>query len=199
MRFTSRIYVRDLDKKMHVLEENCTMSYERINEPMGYLITFTTYGTWLHGNQAVSVRKHYHPPGTELLSANSMLEKAEIATLEDRPFTMNAPKRRIVLEAILAVCHYRSWTAYAVHVRSNHVHAVIAGKMPGERIMNDFKVYSTRSLQRSVGDPLPETLWTRHGSTRYLWTQQELSEAICYVRDQQGKTMAFGQTVTEEI
>jgi len=175
------------------------MSFERINEPIGYLITFTTYGTWLHGNQAGSVLKDKKNSGTKLLDAEPKLEKTEIATLQNTPFIMNFQHRRIVLEAILEVCRYRHWNAYAVHVRTNHVHAVVSGKSPVERIMNDFKIYGTKALKKDASPPLPGKLWTRHGSTRYLWNQQELPDAVCYVRDRQGKIMAFGQTVSEEI
>jgi REP element-mobilizing transposase RayT len=181
------------------LDGDGKMSYERIYEPIGYLITFTTYGTWLHGNQAGSIRKNNKISSTELLDANPKLEKVEIAALQNAPFIMNSQKRRIVLEAILEVCRYRNWTAFAIHVRANHVHAVVYGRNPVERIMNDFKAYATKALKKAAIEPLPKKLWTRHGSTRYLWNEQELSDAVHYVRDQQGKMMTFGQSITEGI
>ena len=62
--------------------------------------------------------------------------------------------------------------------------------------MNDFKVYATRKLRRNASADLPERLWTRHGSTRYLWNEEELETAVRYVRDGQGEKMAFDQIVT---
>ena len=128
-----------------------------------------------------------------MIDNNPKLERSELKKLKNKPFKINTQQRECVLEAILQVCRYRKWDAYAVHVRSNHVHAVIASKAKPEKILTDLKTYSTRTLRKNfVG--LPEKIWTRHGSTRYLWNENQLSNAIKYVREQQGKLMAFGQT-----
>ena len=162
--------------------------------PKAYLITFTTYGTWLHGNEAGSVWEN-NSGNTKLIDARPKLETSQREILKNEPFVMNTQNRQIVLEAILEVCHYRKWQAYAVHVRTNHVHIVISGRATPEKIMNDCKIYATRALKTEQDRKIPPKIWTRHGSTRYLWDAHELSNAVRYVREQQGEIMAYGQTV----
>jgi REP element-mobilizing transposase RayT len=170
------------------------MVYSRTNWPAGYLITFTTYGTWLHGNAVGSILKSDEYSGTVLITGNPELEMAEFKRLKDMPFKMNEHQRRIVLAAILEVCQFRNWIAHAVHVRSNHIHAVVCAKAKPEKIMNDFKVYATKALRKETVRLDLAKVWTRHGSTKYLWYDQALDDAIKYVRDGQGKMMAFGKT-----
>jgi hypothetical protein len=67
-------------------------------------------------------------------------------------------------------------------------------------MMLDFKAYATRAI-RLNDEPQVAAIkyWTRHGSTKYLWTQQSIDAAIKYVRDGQGKMMAFGATVQQSL
>ncbi|HLF67316.1 MAG TPA: hypothetical protein VI522_06820 [Gammaproteobacteria bacterium] len=43
--------------------------------PLAYFITFTTYGTWLHGNEKKSVDKHHNIYTAPLVSPSSAKEK----------------------------------------------------------------------------------------------------------------------------
>jgi REP element-mobilizing transposase RayT len=87
------------------------------------------------------------------------------------------------------VCRFRGWIALAVHVRSNHVHAVVHGCAEPEGMMNDFKGYSTRALNRQFG-PGRSRNWAEHGSTQYLWKPDEVEAAIRYTLYMQGRPMA---------
>ena len=166
-----------------------------MNSPLAYFITFTTYGTWLHGNKAGSIWKENS--NTKLIDVSPELENAEVGRLKNPPFVLDADQRQNVLEAILEVCCFRNWDAFAVHVRTNHVHAVISAKATSEKIMNDLKAYASRALKNSSAVTLPKKIWTRHGSTRYLWDQQALSEAVKYTKNHQGNIMAFAQQLTK--
>jgi hypothetical protein len=75
----------------------------------------------------------------------------------------------------------------AAHVRSNQVHVVVEADQTPERVMNDFKAYASRSL--NVLEP-NRRRWVRHGSTRYLWSHEEVSAAVEYVLHGQGESMA---------
>jgi hypothetical protein len=77
------------------------------------------------------------------------------------------------------------------HVRTNHVHGVVQAKDERpERVMNDFKAYASRALNRSSLDAADCKRWTRHGSTVYLWTDDEVLTRVRYVASGQGEPMA---------
>lgn len=65
--------------------------------------------------------------------------------------------------------------------------------------MVDFKAYATRAIRSSADEQtIMQRYWTRHGSTRYLWTEESLDAAVKYVRYGQGNIMTFGATKTDQ-
>ena len=117
-------------------------------DPLAYFITFVTYGAWLHGDERGSVDRHQNIPGTPRLPADAGRNKQARARMTSPPFQMDAAQRDAVLAAILDVCRYRGWWAHTVHVRSQHTHAVVSGQATPEKIMNDFKAFASRALNR---------------------------------------------------
>ncbi len=162
-----------------------------------YLITYTTYGTWLHGNENGSADRNHNLPGTPYLSPDTQREDKEEQTLKHPPVTLDECERKVVLQAIIEVCQHRSWTLHACNVRTNHVHVVVGASDTPERVMNDFKSYATRHLRENEETKRAATVrersWTRHGSTRYLNTQDSFNAANQYVLDEQGSDL--GATV----
>ncbi len=108
--------------------------------------------------------------------------------LKEPPYVLDCRTRKITLQAIMEICRYRDWIAYAIHARTTHVHAVIAGEAKPERMLSDFKAYATGALRSAATTPERCGHWTDHGSTHYLWNQ---SPAIEYVLNGQGIRMAY--------
>lgn len=70
------------------------------------------------------------------------------------------------------------------------MHVVVEAEVPPEKVMNDLKAYASRALnqvERGEGD---RRRWARHGSTRWLWKDRDVREAIRYVVEEQGEPMA---------
>jgi len=126
------------------------------------------------------------------MPCNPGLNTKEQSFLKHRPIKLNVLHRDIVLQAILEVCEFRGWLAHAVHVRSNHIHIVVSGREKPEKMMRDFKIYATRAIKKDGDKISAEKYWTRHGSTKYIWTKENLRSSIEYVKNGQGKIMAFG-------
>ena len=61
---------------------------------------------------------------------------AEGERMDQAPYHLDQIRRDGVLEAIQEVCGQRGWSLLAAHVRSNHVHTVVQGEVPPERVMN---------------------------------------------------------------
>jgi len=66
-----------------------------------------------------------------------------------------------------------------------------------EKIMNDFKSYASRNLNRLGCDAPQRKRWTHHGSTRWLFEDENVRHAIKYVVEEQGEPMEV--FVAEEI
>ena len=156
---------------------------------MPYLITFICYGTRLHGSELTSVDLHHKLPGTPKLPPNRAWVIRNTDRMAQQPYTLDGARRSVVLNSIVDVCRHRGWKLNAAHVRSNHVHAVIACESPPELVMTTLKRYASKAL--TVGLDGPERRrWARHGSTRYLWSAEEVERASAYVVYGQGEPMA---------
>ena len=110
--------------------------------------------------------------------------------MNQAPYSLDRDSRAAVLEALREVCLQRGWSRLAAHVRTNHVHVVLEAEVRPEKVMNDFKSYASRSLNRLGRDGSDRKRWARHGSTRWLWKDQDVQEAIRYVVEEQGEPMA---------
>lgn len=165
--------------------------------PEAYLITFRTYGTWLHGDDRGSIDREHNCPGEALLQPNRGLLGYRTQQLRHGAVTLDARCRAAVEQTIREVCRHRNWPLQALNVRSNHVHVVVAAATKPERIMNSFKSWATRRLREAqlIG---PNTkLWSRHGSTRYLWNQNALEAACLYTEDGQGENLALHEPLPD--
>ncbi len=74
-------------------------------------------------------------------------------------------------------------------VRTNHVHVIVESEVRHEKVMNAFKSYASRALNRMGIDGLERKRWARHGSTRWLWKDEHVQQALQYVVEQQGEPM----------
>jgi REP element-mobilizing transposase RayT len=85
----------------------------------------------------------------------------------------------------------------ACNPRSNHVHVVVAApRIEPETIMEEFKSWSTRRL-KAVGLGRAG-MWTREGSTRYLFWQDAVDAAVKYVLVEQDRLERFVLPVRKE-
>jgi REP element-mobilizing transposase RayT len=159
--------------------------------PLAYFITFTCYGTRLHGRVEGSVDRTHNAYLTEYLLANPRRRLFEYRTMSQAPYMLDRESRDIVLAAIREVCTYRQWTPFVVHVRTNHVHTVVEATTAPEAVMNAFKAYATRALNKREKGKLARKRWSRHGSTIYLWEPEDVRAAIEYVAYEQGPPMAL--------
>ena len=163
------------------------IDFQDCTQPVAYLITFRTYGTWLHGEARGSVdRKNYNRYGTPSMPPNTRILIDERNELQTRPVVLNTPQRAAVKSSITRTCGVKNYVLHAINVRTNHVHVVISCSGKPEAIMNSLKSHATRDLRRSslLHDNVKP--WARHGSTRYLWTEDELRKAVEYVLFGQG-------------
>ena len=112
-----------------------------------------------------------------------------IAHLKQSPVTLNDALRKSVAAAIGEVCAYRNWSLEAINVRTNHVHVVVGASSPPERVLTQFKSYATRRARAQGLVASKGRLWTRHGSTRYLWTERDVEAAMAYTIEAQGSPL----------
>ncbi len=156
-----------------------------MSEPLAFLLTWTTYGTWLPGD-----RRGWVLQGGGIQPSNPARKKCAQQRMTESTCTLDKQERTVVEQTIADHCQIRLWKLHAVNCRSNHVHFVVSADRHPETVRDQFKAWCTRKLkilQRSRSTNRREKWWTERGSQRYLSDEKSLEAAIHYVLEGQEK------------
>jgi REP element-mobilizing transposase RayT len=118
----------------------------------------------------------------------------ERALLKRDPLTFDHAQRLATSEAMAEVCQFRQWGLYALNVRTQHAHNVVAADCDPRQVMVTLKAYSTRRLRERKLLPADFRLWSRGASIRALYDEKSLECACAYVLEGQGAEMGTGFT-----
>ena len=173
-----------------------------------WLLTNTTYGTWLPGDQRGSVtsvrerrpgepvsesRVEHDQPGEAWESPIPGLRHAAQNQLKGPPILLTAEQAKVVLAQLRETAQHRGWELLAASIMANHFHIVVELQHDPDpkRVLADFKAYASRSLNRQFGRPQSETWWTTRGSKRKLPDAKAVAAAINYVVNKQPHALAL--------
>ncbi|HVU86693.1 MAG TPA: transposase [Pirellulales bacterium] len=156
-------------------------------EPLAYFLTWTTYGTWLPGDERGWVKRE-----RGLQTPNASLRKSSKGRMSDSICLLSVAQRHIVEATVADHCQMREWLLHAVNCRSNHVHVVLSAPLAAKMVRNELKAWCTRALKAHVGEQSDSTSrrqkwWSERGSCRVINDEDSLEAAILYVRDFQSR------------
>jgi REP element-mobilizing transposase RayT len=142
---------------------------------LGYMVTWTTYGTWLQGNKRKYVKDgQIMPPNEELADAN-----ARALTKDAVQLSFN--QRRIAEEAIRQKAIQFGQRIYALSVCEKHVHLVVEYiPKPIGIVVQRYKSCAVRALRK---DGMQGRVWTTGFNKRYCFDGDTLQQKINYVND----------------
>ena len=155
--------------------------------PLAYFLTWTTHGTWLHGDELDSVDRHHNRPGAPRIAPDTGRALASAARMPLHAYTLSPAARQLVDAIIRQHCGIRSWPLLALNVRTNHVHVVVScpAAITPENALSQLKAWSTRRLREHGHLAADARAWTEHGSTRWINNHAGLDAAIGYVTNGQ--------------
>ena len=165
-----------------------------------WLLTSTTYGTWLPGDPRGSVtsvrerragdptthrRLEHSVYGTAWEPPLAGLARAATAALRSAPVLLTAAQADVLTAQLDETARFRNWRLRAVAVMANHFHLIVLlgdGVAP-RKALSDFKAYGSRALNASFGHR--DRWWTSGGSTRWLRNRRALENGVRYVLEKQ--------------
>lgn len=140
---------------------------------LGYMITFTTYGTWLQGDERGFVKDGI------IYAANQSLAGSNKQILSKSPVKLSKSHRAIAAKAIFEKAGRLGQKIFALAVCSNHVHIVANYvPIPMGKIVSYYKNAAQVAL-RKFG--LTGRVWTKGFDKRYCFDEQALKSRIDYV------------------
>jgi hypothetical protein len=154
-----------------------------VPDPLAYFLTWTTYGTWLPGDERGWV---WRGKGFQMPEPDK--ERAARNRMTEPPCALDEKQRRLVEKAITDHCRIRGWKLYALTCRAKHMHVVVAADRKPEDVRDQFKAWCTRKLkefEQSRNGVQREKWWTERGSQRYIGDEESLEAVIRYVMELQ--------------
>jgi REP element-mobilizing transposase RayT len=162
-----------------------------------WLLTWTTYGTWLPGEDrgfVSPVRSSSFDPwqrrnvrGTDDSRSMAGLKRASQSRLKCPPILLSLLQAEALLDQFHETAKYRSWECLAVAIMRTHVHLLVevVDDPDPEVILKDFKSYASRKLNTRWDRPVSDTWWTESGSKRKKWNCTAVVNAVRYVANQE--------------
>ena len=140
---------------------------------LGYMVTWTTYGTWLQGDRRGYVRNG------KILPADRLLHETNVTKLSASPVKLSLAQRRTVRTAILIEAERLGQKILALVVGSNHVHLVVEYiPRPIGRVVSHYKNTARLALTK-MGNT--DRWWTKGYDKRYCFDKCSLQSRIAYV------------------
>ena len=159
-----------------------------------WLLTWTTYGSWLPGDDRGFASNFADPhgqgrrrnePGTVPASSHPGLAAAARVAMTGPAIRLTAAQAREVLAQFHQTAAHRGWSLLAAAVMGNHTHVVagVGGNPEPGALLQGFKSYASRRLNRPLGTVTK--WWTEGGSTVILPNDEAARAAVAYVERQE--------------
>ena len=146
-----------------------------MTQTVGYMITWTTYGTWLQGD-----KKGFVKDG-EIRGENVAIKKDCKKKLEGEPVRLGRKEKDAVRKAVLEAAKRFQQKIRAMAVCSNHVHIVAEYvDVPIGVLVGYYKNAGRAALR---GSEFEGKVWTRGFDKRFCFNEKALTERIKYVEE----------------
>jgi hypothetical protein len=141
---------------------------------VGYMLTWTTYGSWLPGD-----KRRYVQHG-KVLDGNEKVREHARRIQKSATVRLTKKERSAVEQAITAEIEKVGQQLEAIAVCSNHVHLVVRWSYhPVDEIVSRYKNAGMFAL-RDVGRT--GRIWTKGYDRRFCFTEEEFNRRIEYVK-----------------
>ena len=174
-----------------------------------WFLTWTTYGTWLPGDDRgfVSnvdagdgttrrINEFGSEPATRMRGLQIMARKK----MKGPPVYLAVELAKPLFDQFRETAAVRQWELLAVAIMANHVHLLVG--VPGDpdphTLLRDFKSYGSRCLNKLVGKPASGTWWTEGGSTRKKDSNEAIAAAKEYVMKQKAPLVTWNADEREQ-
>jgi REP element-mobilizing transposase RayT len=145
------------------------------------MITFTTYGTWLQGDERGFVKDG------KTYAANQSLADSNKQKLAENPVKLSKNNRAIAAKSIFEKANRIDQKILALAVCSNHVHIVVDYvPIPMGKIVSYYKNAAQISLRKAG---LAGRISTKGFDKRYCFDEQALKSRIDYVNSHNQNTI----------
>jgi len=140
---------------------------------IAYMLTWTTYGTWLQGDSRGWVKN------SRVLGQNNGLKKSNTLLLKKEPVKLGPEQKQVVAKCIEVESQRLGHKIFALAVCSDHVHVLLeTSKDSPAQTAQRYKRITTHALQKNG---MTGKVWTKGYDKRYCFTPKVLTARIAYI------------------
>jgi REP element-mobilizing transposase RayT len=140
---------------------------------IGYMVTWTTYGSWLPGDERGYVRC-----GETLDGDKEVLERSK-GRQENDTVRLNKKEKEIVKDTIIKESEKIGQTVEGISVYSNHVHLLLRTNSESiESAVSRYKSVSTRALW---GTGRKGRIWTKRFYKSFCFDEESITREKKYI------------------
>jgi REP element-mobilizing transposase RayT len=147
-----------------------------MHRTLGYMLTWTTYGTWLQGDERRYVKDGVIRP------ANIPLANTNKEQLTKDPVILTMSQRKEIENAIRARANDIGQKIYAISIGSRHVHIVLDYITTDLGLIVRYYKMAGQTALRDSG--FVGRLWTKGFDKRFCFDEKSLRARINYVNKQ---------------
>ncbi len=169
-----RLYVVGLNEN-ELLAVLISVIICKMSKIVGYMVTWTTYGSWLPGDERGYVKDGQILPGdVRILRRNIKRQKKATVKLDTK-------EKQIVKQVIIAEARRIKHKIEALVVYSNHVHLLARPPCDSiEEVTGRYKSLTTRALWENGRKG---RIWTKGFDKRYCFSEEDLERRIDYIQN----------------
>jgi hypothetical protein len=145
----------------------------KMQKVFGYMLTWTTYGSWLQGD------KRKYVQNGKILGPNPLLESKNNENMKYPKVSLTIAQREIIEKAITEESVGLNQKIYAIAAGKSHIHLVTdCNFISAASAVSHYKNAARLAMESNgfVG-----RLWTKGFSVRYCFDEKQLSVVIEYV------------------
>ena len=151
-----------------------------MSDTIAYFVTWTSYGTWLPGDQ-----RGWNDWHQGWKAPDAKLEVYSRSIMTEESIELNSKHRLVVELTIEKHCNIRQWKLWAKNCLTNHVHVVVTAlEYDGETVREQLKAWCTRHLKNQF-NRARQNWWTEGGFIREIDNDDDLCAAIQYTLEAQ--------------
>ena len=142
---------------------------------VGYMLTWTTYGSWLPGDE-----RGYVEDG-KILSGNEKVLRRNRERQKSPNVKLNSKEKQIVKKTILSEAERTGQYIEALVVYSNHVHILARPhKESLEEMVSRYKSITTKVLWENGRTG---RIWTKGYDKRFCFTEGDIKKRTRYIKN----------------
>jgi REP element-mobilizing transposase RayT len=142
---------------------------------IGYVLTWTTYGSWLQGDERGWIKDG------RLRAPDRKLYKNNLLSLKQKPVRLSSSQKKVVENSILSGAKRKNQKVYALAVCSDHVHLVLdKGSETVESSAKRYKQITAYALKQNGSNG---RIWTKGYDKRFFYQEDEVQRKIQYVNN----------------